>query len=176
MDYATIPEHIEFITRLIVDICGGQAGPLDDQIVNLPKREPVRMRPARCHRALGVPVTQADVGRIFGSLGLEYTIEGDDFVVTPPSFRFDIEIEEDLIEEVAHLRLREHSHRAAHGARQDVLAARSPSRQHALRRPAAAQDYQEVVNYSSSKPTGNATTPAIPTPCAWSIPSPAICR
>ena len=70
MDYATIPEHIEFITRLIVDICGGQAGPLDDQIVNPPKREPVRMRLARCHRVLGVPVTQADVGRIFGSLGL----------------------------------------------------------------------------------------------------------
>ena len=83
---------IEFITRLIVDICGGQAGPLDDQIVNPPKREPVRMRLARCHRVLGVPVTQADVGRIFGSLGLEYTIEGDDFVVTPPSFRY-IEIE-----------------------------------------------------------------------------------
>ena len=103
VDYATIPQHIEFITRLIVDICGGQAGPLDDQIVNLPKREPVRMRLARCHRVLGVPVTQADVAKIFNSLGLEFTVEGDDFIVTPPSYRFDLVIEEDLILSLIHI-------------------------------------------------------------------------
>ena len=149
MDYATIPEHIEFITRLIVDICGGQAGPLDDQIVNLPKREPVRMRLARCHRVLGVPVTQADVGRIFGSLGLEYTIEGDDFVVTPPSFRFDIEIEEDLIEEVARIYGFENIPTVPPMARAKMFSQPEVRRgNHALRRLAAAQDYQEVVNYS----------------------------
>ncbi|MFG0232977.1 phenylalanine--tRNA ligase subunit beta [Achromobacter sp. 413638] len=149
VDYATIPEHIEFITRLIVDICGGQAGPLDDQIVNLPKREPVRMRLARCHRVLGVPVTQADVGRIFGSLGLEYTIEGDDFVVTPPSFRFDIEIEEDLIEEVARIYGFENIPTVPPMARAKMFSQPEVRRgNHALRRLAAAQDYQEVVNYS----------------------------
>ncbi|MFY2852367.1 phenylalanine--tRNA ligase subunit beta [Achromobacter xylosoxidans] len=149
VDFATIPQHIEFITRLIVDICGGQAGPLDDQIVNLPKREPVRMRLARCHRVLGVPVTQAEVAKIFGSLGLEFTLDGDDFVVTPPSYRFDLEIEEDLIEEVARIYGFENIPTVPPLARAKMFSQPEVRRgPHALRRLAAAQDYQEVVNYS----------------------------
>ncbi|MBO9328153.1 phenylalanine--tRNA ligase subunit beta [Achromobacter pulmonis] len=149
VDFATIPEHIEFITRLIVDICGGQAGPLDDQIVNLPKRLPVRMRLARCHRVLGVPVTQAEVAKIFASLGLEYTVEGDDFVVTPPSYRFDLELEEDLIEEVARIYGFENIPAVPPMARAKMFSQPEIRRgNHALRRLAAAQDYQEVVNYS----------------------------
>ena len=149
MDFATIPQHIEFITRLIVDICGGQAGPLDDQIVNLPKREPVRMRLARCHRVLGVPVTQAGVAKIFGSLGLEFTLDGDDFIVTPPSYRFDLVIEEDLIEEVARIYGFENIPTVPPMARAKMFSQPEVRRgPHALRRLAAAQDYQEVVNYS----------------------------
>ncbi|MBO1017756.1 phenylalanine--tRNA ligase subunit beta [Achromobacter sp. SD115] len=149
VDFATIPEHIEFITRLIVDICGGQAGPLDDQIVNLPKREPVRMRLPRCHRVLGVPVTQAEVAKIFGSLGLDFRIEGDDFIVTPPSYRFDLELEEDLIEEVARIYGFENIPVEPPMARAKMFSQPEIRRgAHALRRLAAAQDYQEVVNYS----------------------------
>lgn len=149
VDYATIPEHIEFITRLIIDICGGEAGPLDDQIVNLPKREPVRMRLARCHRVLGVPVTQAEVAKIFGSLGLDFKIEGDDFVVTPPSYRFDLELEEDLIEEVARIYGFENIPAEPPMARAKMYSQPEIRRgAHALRRLTAAQDYQEVVNYS----------------------------
>lgn len=149
VDFATIPEHIEFITRLIVDICGGEAGPLDDQIVNLPKREPVRMRLARCHRVLGVPVTQAEVAKIFGSLGLDFTIQGDDFIVTPPSYRFDLELEEDLIEEVARIYGFENIPVEPPMARAKMFSQPEIRRgAHALRRLAAAQDYQEVVNYS----------------------------
>lgn len=149
VDFATIPQHIEFITRLIVDICGGQAGPLDDQIVNLPKREPVRMRLARCHRVLGVPVTQAEVAKIFGSLGLEFTLEGDDFIVTPPSYRFDLVIEEDLIEEVARIYGFENIPTVPPMARAKMFSQPEVRRgPHALRRLAAARDYQEVVNYS----------------------------
>ncbi|MBD9433323.1 phenylalanine--tRNA ligase subunit beta [Achromobacter sp. ACM03] len=149
VDYATIPEHIEFITRLIIDICGGEAGPLDDQIINLPKREPVRMRLARCHRVLGVPVTQAEVAKIFGSLGLDFKIEGDDFIVTPPSYRFDLELEEDLIEEVARIYGFENIPVEPPMARAKMFSQPEIRRgAHALRRLAAAQDYQEVVNYS----------------------------
>src|SRR5690606_13031686 len=101
VDFDSIPEHLELMTRLLVDICGGQAGPLEDQIVNLPAREPVSMRLTRCHRVLGVPVSREEVERIFTSLGLEYEVRDDVFVVTPPTYRFDLFIEEDLIEEVA---------------------------------------------------------------------------
>ncbi|OWG19058.1 Phenylalanine--tRNA ligase beta subunit [Delftia sp. K82] len=149
VDFATIPQHIEFITRLIVDICGGQAGPLDDQIVNLPKREPVRMRLARCHRVLGVPVTPAEVAKIFGSLGLEFTLESNDFIVTPPSYRFDLVIEEDLIEEVARIYGFENIPTVPPMARAKMFSQPEVRRgPHALRRLAAARDYQEVVNYS----------------------------
>lgn len=149
VDYASIPEHIEFITRLIVDICGGQVGPIDDQIVNLPQRPPVRMRLARCHRVLGVPVTREQVANIFGSLGLDYAVEGDDFIVNPPSYRFDLEIEEDLIEEVARIYGFESIPDVPPMARAKMFSQPEVRRgAHALRRLAAAQDYQEVVNYS----------------------------
>ena len=149
VDYASIPEHLEFITRLIVDICGGQVGPIDDQIVNLPQRPPVRMRLARCHRVLGVPVTREQVATIFGSLGLDYAAEGDDFIVTPPSYRFDLEIEEDLIEEVARIYGFESIPDVPPMARAKMFSQPEVRRgAHALRRLTAAQDYQEVVNYS----------------------------
>ena len=53
VDFEQIPEHLDLITQLILDICGGQAGPIDDQHIKLPKREAVTMRLSRCHRVLG---------------------------------------------------------------------------------------------------------------------------
>ena len=103
VDFENIPEHLDLITQLILDICGGQAGPIDDQHVNLPKREPVTMRLSRCHRVLGVKVSQDEVAQTFKRLGFSFEIQGDHFVVSPPSYRFDIRIEEDLIEEVARI-------------------------------------------------------------------------
>lgn len=149
VDFASIPEHLEFITRLIVDICGGEVGPVDDQIVNLPLRAPVRMRLARCHRILGVPVTQVDVAEIFRSLGLDFEVQGDDFIVNPPSYRFDLEIEEDLIEEVARIYGFERIPDVPPMARAKMFSEPEVKRgDHALRRLVAAQDYQEVLNYS----------------------------
>ena len=93
----------KFITNLIIDICGGQAGPIDDQLINLPQRLPVNMRLERCCRILGVTVSQADVEQTFTRLGFSYTVTDEVFVVEPPSYRFDIQIEEDLIEEIARI-------------------------------------------------------------------------
>ena len=103
VDYSTTVEHIERISQLILDICGGQAGPVDDQILNLPKREPVKMRVARAHRIIGVKIGAEEIAQIFTRLGLAFERDGDTFSVTPPPYRFDIEIEEDLIEEVARI-------------------------------------------------------------------------
>jgi phenylalanyl-tRNA synthetase beta chain len=104
VDYATTVEHIERITALIVQICGTDAtkvGPVDDQIANLPVRQPVVLRTARAQKVIGVPITDAMVADIFTRLHLPFTHEAGKFSVTAPSYRFDIEIEEDLIEEVA---------------------------------------------------------------------------
>lgn len=149
VDYDSIPEHLEFITRLIADICGGRCGPIDDQIVNLPVREPVRMRLARCHRVLGVPVERAEVEQIFTRLGLPYHLDGDTFVVNPPSYRFDLHIEEDLIEEVARVygfeRIPDVPPTAQAKMRSQPESRHGP---HAIRRGLASLDYQEVVNFS----------------------------
>ncbi|MGE4370139.1 MAG: phenylalanine--tRNA ligase subunit beta [Burkholderiaceae bacterium] len=150
VDFESIPDHIERMTRLIVDICGGQVGPVDDQIINLPERKPVSMRLSRCHKVLGVAVPRAEVERIFASLGLAFQVEsGDTFVVQPPSYRFDLFIEEDLIEEVARVYGFERIPDIAPLARADMRVpaevARGP---HALRAAVAALDYQEVINFS----------------------------
>ncbi len=156
VDYATTVEHIERITRLIVAICGTSAtrvGPVDDQVVNIPERRPVRMRVTRARQVIGVAILSDEMAGIFQRFGFAFTREGagDDevFLVTPPSYRFDLEIEEDLIEEIArgfgfenipaHLPVARHAMNAQPEARRGV---------HALADAIAARDYREAINFS----------------------------
>ncbi|UHL64629.1 phenylalanine--tRNA ligase subunit beta [Paralcaligenes sp. KSB-10] len=149
VDFESVVEHLERMTRLLLDICGGQVGPIDDQIINLPAREPVKMRLDRCHRVLGIPVGQAEIERIFNSLGLAFTVQDGTFVVTPPSYRFDLFIEEDLIEEVARIYGFERIPDLPPVARAQMRAAPETLRgPHALRQSMADLDYQEVINFS----------------------------
>jgi phenylalanyl-tRNA synthetase beta chain len=149
VDYETTAQHIERITRLILDICGGEAGPVDDQIVNLPQRTPVTMRVARAQRVIGVAIEADDMARIFTRLGLEYEFDGEIFVVTPPSYRFDIEIEEDLIEEVARIYGFEKIPAGPPIAANEMRATNETRRSiHTLRHALAARDYAETVNFS----------------------------
>jgi len=149
VDYATTVEHIERISALILEICGGQAGPIDDQIVNLPKREPVRMRVARAARVLGIPLSHDVVADVFKRLGLTFSVDGDVFIVEPPSYRFDLEIEEDLIEEVARIygfeRIPAKPPVAENAMRPTDEAHRT---MHDVRHAVAARDYHEVVNFA----------------------------
>ncbi|WP_130617818.1 phenylalanine--tRNA ligase subunit beta [Dyella amyloliquefaciens] len=96
---------IEYATRLILDIAGGVAGPLVD--VTLPEHlhspEPIVLRRARLARVLGLTVADDEVVRIFTALGMVVEPLADGWRVTAPSRRFDIEREEDLIEEVARI-------------------------------------------------------------------------
>jgi phenylalanyl-tRNA synthetase beta chain len=153
VDFDNNVAGIERATRLILEICGGEPGPTVDTVAKLPERRPVRMRVARAHRILGVPVPAAEMADIFGRLGLAHSREGDGFVVTPPSFRFDIEIEEDLVEEVARVygfdRIQARPPRAPAVMRPQPEAHRS---RHALRQRLADADYQEAVNFSFVDP------------------------
>ncbi|OZI23705.1 phenylalanine--tRNA ligase subunit beta [Bordetella genomosp. 9] len=149
VDFQDIPEHLEFITRLILDICGGECGPIHDKTVNLPRREPVHMRLSRCERVLGVHIPRDEIAGIFTRLGLRHQIDGDVVTVVPPSYRFDLAIEEDLIEEVARIHgfesIPDQPPMALAKMRAPREARRGP---HAVRRQMAALDYQEVVNFS----------------------------
>lgn len=157
VDYATTVEHIERITALILQICGGKAGPVDDQIVNLPQRQPVRMRVARAERVLGIPLEPAAIADVFQRLGLPFSqSEGADgvvFEVQPPSYRFDLEIEEDLIEEVARIYGFERIPARPPVAESEMRPTNEGRRSvHALRHAVAARDYQEVINFAFVEP------------------------
>ena len=152
VDFATTVEHIERITGLILDICGGVAtmvGPVDDQIVNLPQRLPVLLRTARAQKVIGVPLSDAVIADIFTRLALPFTLEHGVFAVTAPSYRFDIEIEEDLIEEVARVYGFENIPALAPVAANTMQIALENTRSlFAIRHQLAGLGYQEVINFS----------------------------
>ncbi len=145
-------EHIEHITRLVLDICGTpetKVGPIDDQTLNIPAITPVTLRVARAVKVIGMTLTQQQCADALRGLGLQVA-EGEGTVtVTPPSFRFDLQIEEDLIEEVARMvgynNLPTNPPLAPITAKVRPETERSPS---AVRRAIAALGYQETINYS----------------------------
>ncbi len=149
VDPATTVEHIERITRLVQDICGGEAGPLDDQVLRLPARPPVTLRVARAPKVIGMPVTQAQCAEVLGRLGLQVRQGEGTLTVTPPSWRFDLAIEEDLIEEV--IRVLGYSQLPSQPPMAPVTARVRPESQRgafAVRRALAALDYQEAITFS----------------------------
>ncbi|WDR88621.1 phenylalanine--tRNA ligase subunit beta [Burkholderia ambifaria] len=149
VDYATTVEHVERITQLILEICGGKAGPIDDQAVNLPQRAPVKLRVSRANRIIGVKIDADEIADIFTRLGLPFERDDDAFLVTPPSHRFDIEIEEDLIEEVARIYGFEKIPARPPVATSEMRATNETQRSiHDIRHALAARDYAETVNFS----------------------------
>jgi phenylalanyl-tRNA synthetase beta chain len=152
VDYATTVEHIERITALIVEICGTgdtKVGPVDDIVAKLPSRAPVVLRTARASKVIGVPFTDAQIADIFSRLHLEFSAEPGKFHVTAPSYRFDIEIEEDLIEEVARVYGFENIPTRPPVAPAAMLAQPEDRRSlFAVRHQLADLGYQEVVNMS----------------------------
>ena len=152
VDFSNNVDGIERATRLILDICGGEPGPTEDLVAKLPERKPVRMRVARAQKIIGVPVPVEEMQRSFERLGLPQKREGDAFVVNPPSYRFDLTIEEDLIEEVA--RLYGFERIAAHPPRPAAIFPKLPEKRglHELRERLAAADYREVINFTFVEP------------------------
>jgi phenylalanyl-tRNA synthetase beta chain len=153
VDFSNCVDGVERATSLIMEICGGEPGPTVDVVAGLPKRSPVRMRVTRAHKVIGVPVPAGDMADIFSRLGLAHAREtgraGDTFVVTPPSFRFDIEIEEDLIEEVARVYGFERIPARPPHAPLSMRVQRETHRStHAVRLQLASSDYFEVINFS----------------------------
>lgn len=93
---------LERATGLLLQIAGGRAGPIVEAVAaeHLPQRPAVTLRRQRLARVLGMEVADPEVERILRALGMTVAATGPGWSVTPPSRRFDIEIEEDLIEEV----------------------------------------------------------------------------
>ena len=145
-------EHIERITQLIVEICGTPetvCGPIDDLQVNMPPSVPVTLRVARAAKIVGMPLTQAQCSDALRRLGLPLQETEGLLTVTPPSYRFDLQIEEDLIEEV--VRMVGFKHLPNTPPLAPITARLRPESQRsefAVRRSLAALGYQETINFS----------------------------
>src|SRR5690606_9961093 len=96
---------LERASELLLAIAGGKPGPvlMAENLADLPPPAPVTLRRARLKRLLGVDVADTEVARIFTALGMQVVATADGWQVTAPSSRFDIEREEDLVEEVARI-------------------------------------------------------------------------
>ena len=122
---------------------------MDDQILALPERRPITLRVERASEVIGMQVTQPQCASVFERLGLVFTQESGRLSVTPPSWRFDLSVEEDLIEEV--IRVIGYSSLPDTPPIAPVVAcslSESKRSAHALRRTMAAFGYQETINFS----------------------------
>jgi len=142
---------IERATRLILDAAGGKSGPLTEAVrtSDLPQNKPVRLRRERLARVLGMRVADAEVDRILRALGMRVEPNADGWQVLAPSRRFDIEIEEDLIEEVVRVHGYERvpTH-APSGELRLSLRAEAQIAGTRLRAQLAARGYREAICYS----------------------------
>ncbi len=142
---------VEYATRLILDVAGGVPGPVIEAVRegDLPRPQVVGLRRERLARVLGVRVPDDDVERILRALGLGVEATGEGWRVTAPTRRFDIAIEEDLVEEIARI----HGYdriptTLPAGAARLVAPSETRLDDATARRQLAARDYLEAVNYA----------------------------
>ncbi|MBN8261269.1 MAG: phenylalanine--tRNA ligase subunit beta, partial [Xanthomonadales bacterium] len=142
---------VERATRLILDIAGGTPGPVSEAVLPdaLPLPTTIVLRRERLARVLGVRVADAEVERILHALGLGVEVDADGWRVTAPTRRFDLAVEEDLIEEIARI----HGYDAIPtslpgGATRLVAASETRVPEHDLRAQLVARDFLEAINYA----------------------------
>jgi phenylalanyl-tRNA synthetase beta chain len=151
VDFELPRRAIERASRLILEICGGEAGPVEETVsmADLPPRHAVRLRTARARRLLGVALDDDAMQALLERVHLRVERVGGDLLVTPPSFRFDITIEEDLIEELA--RLHGYDNIPAVPPQGSLMMADSVEHRRPgwdVRHRLAARGFQEVVNFA----------------------------
>jgi phenylalanyl-tRNA synthetase beta chain len=149
VDFGNTRNALEYATKLILEICGGKAGEVTEVTGTLPVRHLVKLRMTRLISVLGIPFEQAKVAQLLTQLGFEFTEADGVFTIAPPSYRFDINIEEDLIEEIARLHGYDHIPATPPVASLNMLPApEARLHQNKLRDSLVAEGYQEIVNYS----------------------------
>ena len=94
---------MERATQLLVDICGGSVGPITEAVSqeNIPVQAEITLRRSKLDRLIGISIDAERVEAILTQLGCDVTVTAEGWTTVAPTYRFDMEIEEDLIEEVA---------------------------------------------------------------------------
>lgn len=153
VDYASTAMAMERATKLMLEICGGQPGAVIEESGKLPKREPISLRPQRVLRVLGMDMSVDMMKAYLQRLGLAVKEAGEAWKVVPPSYRFDLAIEEDLIEELARLHGYDQIEARPPRAAVSMLPQEETRIEHArFRDHLVGRDYQEVITYSFVDP------------------------
>ncbi|MDI9274938.1 phenylalanine--tRNA ligase subunit beta [Stenotrophomonas sp. PFBMAA-4] len=142
---------IEYATRLVLDLAGGTPAPVTEAVneADLPKAATITLRRARITRVLGITIEDAEVERILRALGMGVTAAGEGWQVTAPSRRFDIAIEEDLIEELARIHGYEQIPTTLPGgAARVAMPTETQLDVLSVRRQLIARDLQETLNFA----------------------------
>ncbi|SNB61086.1 phenylalanine--tRNA ligase subunit beta [Kingella negevensis] len=142
-------DAIERATELVVQICGGEVGEIVEVLGDLPTVKTVEVRTARVEKVLGVSIENQRIETILQHLGLQPEKTADSFRVTAPSFRYDIEIEADLIEEIARVYGYENIPDDYTSGKLAML--KLPENRHSrfgVYQKMAARGFQEVVSYA----------------------------
>ena len=149
VDFGDTHRALERASQLILEICGGQAGPLCEAVNKLPGRDSITLRTSRVEKLLGVAISHEEIGGILARLGMKVERDGETFTVTPPSFRFDLEIEADLIEEIARVYGYDAIPSPAPLATLSMLPRTENARPlHCIRQILMDCGYQETINFS----------------------------
>ncbi len=149
VDFAATRQAMERATQLLLEICGGSVGEITELRASLPARAAITLRPSRVARVLGVVLSNNEISNIINRLQFKFVVDDENFCVTPPSFRFDLAIEADLIEEVA--RLYGYDNIPAlvpHAALTMLPHSESQRALPRLMQTLVARDYQEIVSYA----------------------------
>ncbi|MCA1805532.1 MAG: phenylalanine--tRNA ligase subunit beta [Xanthomonadaceae bacterium] len=176
VDYLLQHRALERATALLLALVGGQAGPVIEVTseTQLPRVAPIHLRAARLQRLLGLRPDDATVEDILTRLGMDVQAGEGGWQVTPPTFRFDVTLEADLIEEIGRVygynRLPSSAFQAALVMR-PAPEDRVPLRR--LRDLLVNRGYQEAVTYSFVDPEiqGLVTPDLVPVPLANPISS-----
>lgn len=142
-------DAIERATELVVQICGGEVGEIVEVLGDLPAAKTVEVRTARVEKVLGVSIENQRIETILQHLGLQPEKTADGFRVTAPTFRYDIEIEADLIEEIARVYGYENIPDDYTSGKLAML--KLPENRHSrfgVYQKMAARGFQEVVSYA----------------------------
>jgi len=148
-------DAVERATQLILSICGGEPGPVNDAVhpEQLPKANTVLLRKSRISRLLGIELEDELIEDILKRLEMDIKSNGEGWQVTAPSHRFDIEIEADLIEEIA--RIYGYNSIPAKKCQGEMVMTAMPEKQVGINRfkhLLASRGYQEAITYSFVDP------------------------
>jgi phenylalanyl-tRNA synthetase beta chain len=157
VDFAMTRNALERVSALILEVCGGKAGPITQASSTLPQREPIALRLSRLARVLGVNLSETDVGPLLRRLHFSFTSEDRVLYVLPQTYRFDLKREDDLIEELARIYGYDRIPATLPKTPLQMLPAEEAERSpDSLRAILSARDYQEIITYSFVDPAWEA--------------------